>query len=572
MTEPVPFELVNRRGQTVRGVYQRGDGPSGGERPLVVMSTAFGQTFRKYLSAAAFFSRNGWDVVRYDITNHPGLSDGNPVDMRLTWMCEDLMDVVDACAATEEWPTVAVFAASLGARVALRATAEDPRIRALAMVACVVDARATMAVANGIDWFEVWLDSDRTEVDAVRETYGGPMSARCVIDMLEHGWDGIEGTRADLERIGVPVLDVAGGCDEWVALEDVRGVFGAGRPSSWSSTTRSTTSRWATPAWRWRRSCRGSAACSMSARHWRPTSSNPPSARWRARTGRSDTSRSSGPPMDRGMRRPARCGAFRPTEAPYRCADALSWRLMEPASESQQPVVKAVLARVVERFGMDEVSGEDGGPRLLLRSPQDGSRVGECRIWVGGPLERLVYVGLDVAAIRLDSNMVCAFTPPASAVPHFTLDTVAAPGTNALHLDLVPRTDLGAHVEYVRFCYDLLTDTTLDVAAWEGLSPASLTPLQYAMTSPWVLVYRATPAAFACARAGRRVPRALVRARRGRAAAPRERHGRRRVAAGAGPPPPRLPVRPAVDPAWEQMDRIVGADDSAAIRAILRGD
>ncbi|MBX7160199.1 MAG: alpha/beta hydrolase [Acidimicrobiia bacterium] len=229
MTEPVPFELVNRRGQTVRGVYQRGDGPSGGERPLVVMSTAFGQTFRKYLSAAAFFSRNGWDVVRYDITNHPGLSDGNPVDMRLTWMCEDLMDVVDACAATEEWPTVAVFAASLGARVALRATAEDPRIRALAMVACVVDARATMAVANGIDWFEVWLDSDRTEVDAVRETYGGPMSARCVIDMLEHGWDGIEGTRADLERIGVPVLDVAGGCDEWVALEDVRGVFGAGK-------------------------------------------------------------------------------------------------------------------------------------------------------------------------------------------------------------------------------------------------------------------------------------------------------------------------------------------------------
>ncbi|MBX7160200.1 MAG: hypothetical protein K1X95_07900 [Acidimicrobiia bacterium] len=246
---------------------------------------------------------------------------------------------------------------------------------------------------------------------------------------------------------------------------------------------------------------------------------------------------------------------------------------MEPASESQQPVVKAVLARVVERFGMDEVSGEDGGPRLLLRSPQDGSRVGECRIWVGGPLERLVYVGLDVAAIRLDSNMVYAFTPPASAVPHFTLDTVAAPGTNAFHLDLVPRTDLGAHVEYVRFCYDLLTDTTLDVAAWEGLSPASLTPLQYAMTSPWVLVYRATPAAFA------------------RVREPVDEYLEHWFALVEDGLPPHvsdtvdaasLPERdrrlraslfdPAVDPAWEQMDRIVGADDSAAIRAILRGD
>lgn len=226
MTEPTPFELVNRRGETVRGVYQEGDGGRGGERPLVVMSTAFGQTFRKYLSAAAFFSRNGWDVVRYDITNHPGVSDGNPIDMRLSWMRDDLMDVVDACAATGEWPTVAVFAASLGARVALRATADDPRVQALAMVACVVNARATMAIANGVDWFQVWLDSDRTQVDAVRETYGGPMSARCLIDMLDNHWDTIDGTRADLARVGVPVLDVAGEHDEWVALDDVRSVFG----------------------------------------------------------------------------------------------------------------------------------------------------------------------------------------------------------------------------------------------------------------------------------------------------------------------------------------------------------
>lgn len=225
MSEPTPFELVNRRGETVRGVFQPSEPGGGGRRPLVVMSTAFGQTFRKYLSAAAFFSRNGWDVVRYDITNHPGVSDGDPVDMRLSWMCADLEDVVDACAGTGEWSTVGVFAASLGARVALRATAEDPRVRALAMVACVVDARSTMAVANGIDWFQVWLDSDRTQVDAVRETYGGPMSARCVIDMLEHGWDGIDGTLADLDGISVPVLDVAGDRDEWVDLDDVRRVF-----------------------------------------------------------------------------------------------------------------------------------------------------------------------------------------------------------------------------------------------------------------------------------------------------------------------------------------------------------
>lgn len=242
---------------------------------------------------------------------------------------------------------------------------------------------------------------------------------------------------------------------------------------------------------------------------------------------------------------------------------------MEPQVTSPRALAEAVTERIVERFGMRE----DVGSALPLRSPATGEDAGVCRTWIGGPLDRLVHVGLDIAAIRLDSNMLYAFTAPDSAVPHFTLDTVAAPGTHAFHLDLVPRVDLGAHVEYVRYCYDLLTETTLEVAAWDGLSPAGLTPLQYAMASPWMLVHRATETAFA------------------RVSDPVNEYLEHWFALVEDGLPPHvsgtiddawLPERdrrlraalfdPVVDPAWAQMDQLIGPDDSATIRALLSGD
>lgn len=224
-----PFEFANRRGEVIRGVFQ--EGCASGPRPLVVMSTAFGQTFRRYLPAAAYFTRNGYDVVRYDMTNHEGLSDGETVDMRLSWMSEDLADVVDACAGVGRWSSIAVFAASLGARVAMRVAA-DPRISALGMVSAVVDTRATMAAANGVDWFEVFYAGGcGGDPDFVGDTYGGPVKARCVADAVANGWEDVGGTVRDLDSISAPVLAVAGARDEWVDLTTVRAVF-APRPNA----------------------------------------------------------------------------------------------------------------------------------------------------------------------------------------------------------------------------------------------------------------------------------------------------------------------------------------------------
>jgi len=237
-------------------------------------------------------------------------------------------------------------------------------------------------------------------------------------------------------------------------------------------------------------------------------------------------------------------------------------------------LVQHALGRIVERFSLSQVSGDAPAPLMTLTSPMElAGPVGEVRLWRGEPLRTMVYVGLSIAEIDLDTHSIYAFTPSDGAVPHFVLDAVCAAGAYAYRLDLLPRVDLAAHLQYVRYCYDLLTDTTLEVNAAEGLVPAALSPLQYAMASPWMLAHGATTAAFS--RTAEAVDEYLdhwftlledglaphvVHEIDTAGLADRDRRVRANM------------VDPAVDPVWAQLGMLVGTDDVETIRSLIRGD
>ncbi|MFC9971085.1 hypothetical protein ACFVH6_09315 [Spirillospora sp. NPDC127200] len=126
-----------------------------------------------------------------------------------------------------------------------------------------------------------------------------------------------------------------------------------------------------------------------------------------------------------------------------------------------------------------------------LTGPLSPEPVGRLRVLRGERLAKVVYVGLSVPRIGMDSHMLFAFTPPASAVPHFTLDSVRANGYLAFHLDLVPRADLGSHLEYLNAAFQPLTPAFDEAAGLFGASRAAVSPRQYAQMSPWMLVHRA---------------------------------------------------------------------------------
>lgn len=164
----------------------------------------------------------------------------------------------------------------------------------------------------------------------------------------------------------------------------------------------------------------------------------------------------------------------------------------------------STLDRIIDRFDLQEVTAEGGGPLLPLTSEMAGD-VGCMRILHGGPVHKLVYIGIAVPAIRIDSHMLFAFSAPDSLLPHFTLDSVQAPAgpptpdtpiTNAFHLDLIPRVDLAANLAYIDTVYGALEKPYAEAKALDGLSEADLSRRQWAMMSPYMLASRADDAAF----------------------------------------------------------------------------
>ncbi|MFD2352065.1 hypothetical protein ACFSTC_26595 [Nonomuraea ferruginea] len=116
---------------------------------------------------------------------------------------------------------------------------------------------------------------------------------------------------------------------------------------------------------------------------------------------------------------------------------------------------------------------------MPLTSPMSPAPVGRLRVLRPADetvVDKAVAVGLVVPQIGLDSHMIFVFTRPGSAVPHFTLDSVASAEYHAMHLDLIPRAELAVNLEYLDACFLPLTEP-LD-GAWQldGLSPAAIGP------------------------------------------------------------------------------------------------
>lgn len=231
----------------------------------------------------------------------------------------------------------------------------------------------------------------------------------------------------------------------------------------------------------------------------------------------------------------------------------------------------SILEKIQRRFKLREI----GEPYLTLTSPADGQRssapVGSVRLFSGALIHKMIYIGLAVPVIGLDSHMIFAFTPPDSAVPHFTLDAVMNASQYAFHLDLIPRVDLAANRAYLNHVYQPLTPEFEKIRRLDGLSPAHVAPRQDALMSPWMLVYRATEDAFTridesvdfylnhwCSLVELGVPVEIPLGNNPEALALRDKLNRAAI------------FSPEVDPVWAQVERLVGAEMAARMREIAK--
>ena len=169
------------------------------------------------------------------------------------------------------------------------------------------------------------------------------------------------------------------------------------------------------------------------------------------------------------------------------------------------------LNSIVDKLQLVEVTSADGGPFMSLVAEKFGNLpVGCMRLWDGGDsLLKLVYTGISVEPIGIDSHMLFAFTQPDSLVPTFTLDSVYTrmpPGADAnfpeggdmysFHLDLVPKCDLAVNQPMIQRAYEPLTGPQRATLEADGIFPAMLSPTQRAIMSPWMLAQRVAADAY----------------------------------------------------------------------------
>ncbi len=151
---------------------------------------------------------------------------------------------------------------------------------------------------------------------------------------------------------------------------------------------------------------------------------------------------------------------------------------------------------LVAELGLSEVK-IGGRDYLPLQSEKIPDFTGTVRLFKGqGHIQKLVYNTLVLPSRNMETHMIFCFGAADSAVPHFTIDSIDMGDSMAFHLDMSPRVELGTHVEYMKRVYYPLTETFAKHNELEGLTPARLSPQQYALMSPWMLAKRATRAAF----------------------------------------------------------------------------
>jgi len=263
-----------------------------------------------------------------------------------------------------------------------------------------------------------------------------------------------------------------------------------------------------------------------------------------------------------------------------------------PAADAQAPVrekpqidrtgremVLATLERITTALGLTEQTGADGDAELPLHGvggPLDGQRIGEFRVFTRADGIRVVYSKLAIDDFGMDTHQVYAYTASDSPVPHLFLDTAISPnteGTFHFGLDLVPRVDLGANIDYAEAVYGPLTEPRAQALAQPGVMPVpSLGPMQLSIRSPWMVAAIVQPADLKKLGSivDTYVDRWLELAANG--------VGDDVVASVAWQDLPQRDLRnreamfsPRTNPVWSLLDRLVGAESAAAMKSLLIG-
>jgi len=198
--------------------------PFDATRKFILLPAGYGETKRDSITISYYLVSNGFNVLRYDNTDHLGESEGEIFYTTLSRMKDDIISSLNYIENRFDIKKVAVFGSSLSKRIALKAASEDPRICFLLGLVGIVNLKATLNAVYNLDIIGKVEAKEEEHVDTA-EILGHEVSREFARSAISDNYHDIESTKNDIKKLNIPFVFIVAEEDEWVRLEDVEMVF-----------------------------------------------------------------------------------------------------------------------------------------------------------------------------------------------------------------------------------------------------------------------------------------------------------------------------------------------------------
>ena len=217
------LSILNSKGKRIYLLY---DFVPEEERPLIIVPCQFEKSMRDNVSISMYLAGNGFNVLRYDSTNHVGISEGEHLYHTSSGAYDDFHDVFTyARSGAFQYSSIGVLGISLTARILFKYfsanSAED--VGLFVSLVGVVNLDRTLENITGEDIVKGNLEGT---VYGVKKIIKYPINWNLYLnDASENQYTGIDKTIEEIGNIKVPMVVICAEKDEWVDVDDYYRVF-----------------------------------------------------------------------------------------------------------------------------------------------------------------------------------------------------------------------------------------------------------------------------------------------------------------------------------------------------------
>ena len=217
----IKSELVkypNRQGKEIIGFFDHLESEE--RKPIAIISPSYGETKKSAIMISYHLVINGFNVIRYDNTDHVGESEGEMIDFTLLKAKEDLLSTIDFVKERFGARNVIVVASSLANRATIKAAAEDERIKLLVGLAGVVNLQYTLNYVYKEDLVGNHVSGKRW---GITDILGHDIDFdNFLSEAVRNKFSDLETTKEDMEKVTAPYIYFFAEKEAWVSLEEAR--------------------------------------------------------------------------------------------------------------------------------------------------------------------------------------------------------------------------------------------------------------------------------------------------------------------------------------------------------------